>query len=268
VYNLLGLSGDPFSKGFDLRLYWENHERKRLLEEGAKALLSSQNLWIKAEKGSGCGWFIRKLLGETGAGKVPILFTEGEMPGDTLPFLASLGKSASIENPTGDLPSVAEKLYTKLLRRFWQGGTLLVVPGTSPLSGEGVLREVSHLASTRIKGKALCNFVLRGEADSPPEGFQRLTLPPFSPEDLQSCLRHRAEAFGNRDVFPVPALKALCQEAKGVGHAMELASASLERLLFDRREPLREEKPGEPQKPVLPGEQVSEISRLLAAISS
>ncbi|TAL16955.1 hypothetical protein EPN96_07185 [bacterium] len=268
MYNLLGLRGDPFAGGFDPRLYRETAGRKALLEEGANHLRERKNIWIRGQEGSGRGWFIQKLLGAAADATTPLLFAKGELPGETLPFFASLYYSASFEKVSGDLPSTAEKLYTKLLRRFWQGGTVIVVPGTSPLRGEGALREVSHLASARIKGAPLCCFVLCGEGSSPFTDFKEIPLSPFSPEELYNCLRHRLETFGNREAIPGPALEAICEEAKGVGRSMELASACLGRLLFDRREPRREEAAVGPQKEVLPQEQVAEISRLLSAISS
>lgn len=268
MYKLLGLRGDPFAGGFDPVLYRATGKRKALLIEAAGLLRERKNLWISGREGSGRGWFIQALLGEAADKNTPLLFVPGELPGETLPFFASLCSCVSTEKPSGDLPSLAEKLYTKLLRRFWQGGTVVVVPGTSPLRGEGALKEVSHLASARIKGNPLCSFVLAGEGAPPLPEFREIALPPFSPGELHDCLLRRLEAFGNREAIPGPVLEAISAEAGGVGRSMELASACLCRLLFDRREPRREEAAASPPKDVLPQEQVAEISRLLSAISS
>ncbi len=268
LYTLSGLSRDPFSSTYDEELYAELPQRKDALETALDALMAGKGVFIEGPEGSGREWFSGRVLLEAARRGKTVLSARGEFPPDTRALLSSLLLHASTENVRVEVPQLAEKLYTKLLRKFWQNGPVVISPASRPLCGGEALEEVRHLGSARIKGAPLALFVIAGNGPSPLQFLQTIALEPFTFAEKEKILRHRLRVCGNGLALEDSAIQWACRGAESLADSIALARIALCRAAFEKGPPAsaaKEQK--DSPAPLFSEEQVSEVSRLLASIS-
>jgi hypothetical protein len=266
VYRLFGLSRDPFAPVCDGELYWENQRRAAVREEATRALTAGRGVWLCGAPGTGRETLLARAVEELALAGRPVLWAGSTATEDPSDLLGALLALAGVEAPSGDLVDRAGAVYRVLLEGFSRGGPVVVVLPAP--AGEGARVELDLLAQLRVAGKALVTLASWGEGEPPLDALCPVELPSLSPEELRSCLGHRASVCGRPDLLSGKALDAVVRDARGLGEAMLGGTKALLQMAFSGRR--HAEAPGRAGKsratPVLDRAALEEVGELLEGL--
>jgi len=266
VHRLFGLSRDPFALVCDGDLYWESPRRAAVREQVTRALARGRGVWLCGEPGTGRETLLARAVEDLALAGRPVLWAGAASVEGAWNVLGALLDLTGAEAPEGDLVDRAAAVYRALLEGFSRGGPVVVVL-PSP-SGEGARAELDLLSQLRVAGKAVVSLALWGEGEPPLDALSRAAVPSLSPEEVRSCLGHRAAVCGRGDVLSGKALDEVVRDARGLGEAVRGGSKALLRMAFSGRR--QAEAPGRVGKsqatPILDRAALEEVDELLETL--
>jgi len=231
VYRLLGLSRDPFGPACDGELYWESPSRAGVRESIEGLLAAGSGVWLSGEADSGRRTLLARAVTAVAGPHRPVAWCDLSGAEDDV-----LSRLARVVGPggRGRGADLAGAVYGELVEGFCRGGPPVVFLDGGA-GGDPAREELGLLSALQLVGRPLVLLALWGEGEPTVGGLERVELPALSARDVGHFLSHRLSACGRSDLFSAAKLEELAAQARGLGHALELARGELARAAFRGR---------------------------------